>query len=310
MPRRSTRLLLKRGDASAESDKTESSVDIALCDNTNLASITIKDQPIITNNEENVSVENDHCEDSDSDLDSFAVTLAEKYIKKIKPLAELTSIRTSDLPDKILLKRDEKVDDLPSSIDVSDINVDSYIDVDSNAGKTGRDNVLDLFYESGEMEVLKKSVVTPDFETKHDVCSNPSYRALKKIRKLERKATVGKNWYHMKAPELTEDVKRDLKILQMRSVLDPKRFYKHNDRKTLPKYFQMGKIMDNATDFYSSRLPKKQRKSTLADELLADANFKNYQKRKYKEIDAKRRALAGRKHSLKKSKSKKKTSKI
>lgn len=43
----------------------------------------------------------------------------------------------------------------------------------------------------------------------------------------------------MKAPELTDEIKRDMKILQMRSVLDPKRFYKKNDRKAIPKYFQV-----------------------------------------------------------------------
>ena len=38
--------------------------------------------------------------------------------------------------------------------------------------------------------------------------------------------------------------------------------------------------MDNAADFYSSRIPKKERKQTLADELLADAQFQKYRKRK------------------------------
>lgn len=38
--------------------------------------------------------------------------------------------------------------------------------------------------------------------------------------------------------------------------------------------------MDSSADYYSSRLTKKQRKQTLVDELLADAEFKNFQKRK------------------------------
>lgn len=44
----------------------------------------------------------------------------------------------------------------------------------------------------------------------------------------------------MPATEMTDEVKNDLEILQMRSVLDPKHFYKKNDLKTLPKYFQVG----------------------------------------------------------------------
>ena len=38
--------------------------------------------------------------------------------------------------------------------------------------------------------------------------------------------------------------------------------------------------MDNAADFYSTRIPKKQRKPTLADELLADAKFQKYRRKK------------------------------
>lgn len=43
----------------------------------------------------------------------------------------------------------------------------------------------------------------------------------------------------MKAPEINEDLKNDLQVLKMRSVLDPKHFYKKNDMEVLPKYFQV-----------------------------------------------------------------------
>jgi len=43
----------------------------------------------------------------------------------------------------------------------------------------------------------------------------------------------------MKPPELNEDLKRDYEILQMRSLINPKRFYKSNDRECMPKYFQV-----------------------------------------------------------------------
>lgn len=42
--------------------------------------------------------------------------------------------------------------------------------------------------------------------------------------------------------------------------------------------------MDSPLDFYNNRLTKKERKKTLVDELLADAEFQKYNKRKYKEI--------------------------
>lgn len=51
--------------------------------------------------------------------------------------------------------------------------------------------------------------------------------------------TKGNNWYNMPATELTEERKNDLKVLQMRHALDPKRFYRANDLRTAPKYFQV-----------------------------------------------------------------------
>lgn len=106
----------------------------------------------------------------------------------------------------------------------------------------------------------------------------------RKIKQAEKAKTKGKDWFGMKAPELTEETKRDLEVLQMRGVLDPKRFYKKNDSAALPKYFQIGKVLDAPADYYADRVPNKQRKSTLVDELMADAEFKKYNKRKYAEI--------------------------
>lgn len=51
-----------------------------------------------------------------------------------------------------------------------------------------------------------------------------------------------------------------------------------------PLVFQIGQVIESPADFYHSRIPKKQRKKTLVDELLADAEFKNKCRRKYKTI--------------------------
>uniref|UniRef100_H2YPK3 Fcf2 pre-rRNA processing C-terminal domain-containing protein n=1 Tax=Ciona savignyi TaxID=51511 RepID=H2YPK3_CIOSA len=225
--------------------------------------------------------------DSDFDVETLADQIADKLVKNMnlksrKPKVKLISTQNED--SKIEAKQKSNC---PSSrIDVGDLMDDSYITVDP---AVHRNNILEL-YSSNDV-VMKKSVLTPDFEAKHQVPAELNKRAKTKQRRLQKKLTTGGKWFNMKPPEMTEEIENDLKVLQMRSILDPKRFYKHNDRKTLPKYFQMGRIMDNAADFYSSRIPKKQRKSTLVDELMADAKFKKYQKRKFNEIQAKRRAL-------------------
>ncbi|XP_011506456.1 PREDICTED: deoxynucleotidyltransferase terminal-interacting protein 2 [Ceratosolen solmsi marchali] len=140
-------------------------------------------------------------------------------------------------------------------------------------------------------KALKKSVVKPGFERLKRVPGyDTSDQKLKATRKGQRSRTKGKDWFNLPATEMTAEVRHDLEIIRMRSVLDPKHFYKKNDMKVLPKYFHIGKVVDTPLDYYSGRLTKKERKRTIVDELMADAQFAKYNKRKYKEIiDEKRK---------------------
>ncbi|KAG0624466.1 hypothetical protein M758_3G250100 [Ceratodon purpureus] len=109
----------------------------------------------------------------------------------------------------------------------------------------------------------------------------------KKLRKLavkNVKETSGSKWFNMPAPTITPEVKRDLQLLKLRDVIDPKQHYKKNDTKGVPKFFQVGRYVEGPTEFYSSRLTKKERKETFADEFLANPQLKAYRKRKYTEI--------------------------
>ena len=51
--------------------------------------------------------------------------------------------------------------------------------------------------------------------------------------------SAGKGWFDMPAPQVTPELKNDLKLLRMRNALDPSRHYKANDSKQLPRYFQV-----------------------------------------------------------------------
>ncbi|XP_024379873.1 rRNA-processing protein fcf2 [Physcomitrium patens] len=109
----------------------------------------------------------------------------------------------------------------------------------------------------------------------------------KKQRKLARKnvkETAGAKWFNMPAPTITPELKKDLQLLKLRGVVDPKRHYKANDTKGVPKFFQVGRVVEGTAEFYSGRLTKKERKQTFADELLSSTQLKAYRKRKYLEI--------------------------
>lgn len=55
----------------------------------------------------------------------------------------------------------------------------------------------------------------------------------------EREKTKGPGWFNIPVQEVTEEVKNDLDLLKMRSILDPKHVYKKNDLNHTPKYFQV-----------------------------------------------------------------------
>lgn len=49
--------------------------------------------------------------------------------------------------------------------------------------------------------------------------------------------TAGKKWFDLPAVEITDEVKRDLRLLRLRGAYDPKRFYKSFDETKFPKHF-------------------------------------------------------------------------
>jgi len=248
--------------------------------------------------DESAESEEEEVESDDDDVDMDVI--ADDILGKLGIPSATTNANTDDdeggkkacsFGEGIVKVKDTEEKRALSTAIKSDLNLeDTYITVDES--NCGQRKILDLYSSltNDKNSIFKHSVIQADFATKESVPQEKTKKQQQKERRKERKQTMGKKWYHMRAPEMTDDIKRDLEVLQMRNVLDPKRFYKHNDRKTLPKYFQMGTIMENSADYYSSRLTKKQRKQTLVDELLADAEFKNFQKRKYNEIQAKQRA--------------------
>ncbi|XP_048526621.1 deoxynucleotidyltransferase terminal-interacting protein 2-like isoform X3 [Dendroctonus ponderosae] len=143
-----------------------------------------------------------------------------------------------------------------------------------------------LFFGHRFLRQLPKQILVKNrSKLKEKNCWVRYYLALYDTRqKKEKEKTNGTGWFGMPATEMTDEVKNDLEIVQMRSVLDPKHFYKKSDLKVLPKYFQIGKVMDSPLDFYSNRLTKKEVKKTLVDELLADAEFQQHNKKIYRSI--------------------------
>ena len=85
--------------------------------------------------------------------------------------------------------------------------------------------------------------------------------------------------------KLDDDTKRDIKLIQMRNSLDPKRFYKKTDK--IKNALHIGTIIEGSGEYKSSRLTKKERKQTISDEILSDQHIMQHTKRKYNELQDK-----------------------
>jgi hypothetical protein len=105
------------------------------------------------------------------------------------------------------------------------------------------------------------------------------------------KASAGlQSHFNLPRTKLTPELKRDLQLLNMRAVLDPKRMYKKQGKFKIPEYSQLGTIVEGPTDFFSARLNNRDRKRTLVEETLASEASSGRFKRKYDEVQAKKRS--------------------
>lgn len=230
---------------------------------------------------------------SDADDDSTSVDESVRRMRKKTKLEKISA--KLDLPEVAVMdcrpECDEPTVELDPGLDLSD----TYLAAPKGkqAAKQSTQTIKELVRKASADSMLQGSVLTPGFEKKESVPPySESLRRLKARRREERSKTKGPGWFGLPAPEMTEDLKRDLEVLHMRHVMDPKRFYKKNDYKDLPKYFQVGTVMDSPADFYHARVPKKDRKQTMVEELLADAEFRRYNKKKYSEAMARQQRVS------------------
>jgi hypothetical protein len=109
-----------------------------------------------------------------------------------------------------------------------------------------------------------------------------SHAPFMKKRKSAPTADAGQGWFGMRPTAMTEEIQRDLALIRNRNYLDPKRFYKSADnQKSKNALVQAGTVVEGPTEFFSSRLTKKERKATLVGEILADKETARYAQGKY-----------------------------
>lgn len=106
--------------------------------------------------------------------------------------------------------------------------------------------------------------------------------------------TAGPKWYDLPATAITDDVKRELRLLRLRNAYDPKRFYRSYDGGKFPRYFAVATVEDDPLEPASSRLSRRERKrATITEQLLADAHLSDARKRRFDRLQDEAARLAG-----------------
>ncbi|KAI1302666.1 Fcf2 pre-rRNA processing-domain-containing protein [Xylaria venustula] len=110
--------------------------------------------------------------------------------------------------------------------------------------------------------------------------------ARKSKKEMTHKSDAGPEWFNLPATDLTPELRRDLQLLKMRDVLDPKRHYKKDTTRAIPEFSQVGTIIPGPTDYFNGRVTKKDRKRTLLQDVLATEDATKRFKSKYGDIQA------------------------
>ncbi|KAF8610459.1 Fcf2-domain-containing protein [Ceratobasidium sp. AG-I] len=117
----------------------------------------------------------------------------------------------------------------------------------------------------------------------------------KRERKEMRLQTAGPQWFDLPAPSDSDRPRlaRELEALRLRNALDPKRFYRKDaegSKRETPKYFAIGKVVDAATPFrdadHTQNLTRAERKRTIVEELVEDAEARRYAKKKFGDLQS------------------------
>lgn len=142
--------------------------------------------------------------------------------------------------------------------------------------------------ERKEKELEAKRFIRPGFEQQHTLdYLRVGKREQKKRNKEERAQNAGPDWFNIKAPELDENIKLELEVVKMRRALFKKHQYKRKATDEINPHFHLGKVIEDGSEFYSSRIPRKQRGTSIVDELVKDSQFMKSTKERYGNIIAK-----------------------
>jgi hypothetical protein len=102
-------------------------------------------------------------------------------------------------------------------------------------------------------------------------------------KRLLTKVDAGSGWFHMQPTPMTTQLAADIAVVRNRQYLNPNRFYKSSDlSKSKNPVIQVGTVIEGPTEYFASRLTKKERRTNIMDEFMKDSFGKGkYVQEKY-----------------------------
>ncbi|KAI1331316.1 Fcf2-domain-containing protein [Xylariaceae sp. FL0255] len=189
------------------------------------------------------------------------------------------------MADATLDLSDSQIDELLNQAETRLLEKQKEQNSDRNAVLKSTSDTAIVKNSKGKAVATKPTAAIPTSEKTQELSvRNPELRKSRKDAKT--KADAGPNWFNMPKTDLTPELRKDLQLLKMRDVLDPKRFYKKDNSRGIPEYAQVGTMIPSRTDFFNSRMSKKERKRTLLEDVLETESATKRFKNKYGEIQA------------------------
>ena len=102
--------------------------------------------------------------------------------------------------------------------------------------------------------------------------------------KKEKVETSGPGWYDIPKVQLTEEQKRDWKLLRMRAILQRGGGKVVDLPEDPPDFIQFGTIQVNPIEGQKGRISKKLRAPTIAESLIKDKEFREFLEESYDKI--------------------------
>ncbi len=113
-------------------------------------------------------------------------------------------------------------------------------------------------------------------------------KARKEVMVAPTRTTIARDWQSMPSLQITPEMERDLRVIENRQHIDPKRFYKSSGtgrkKGELPTKVAFGTVIEAPHEFYSSRIAKRDRRKTFTEEIMSDRKIMDYAKSRVRKI--------------------------